>query len=70
MQNNYFLGVLGELLQRMHDQNASYSIALPDLPKFRRLWNQLPALAKQRTGISALFIDDKGTVTHVKNALP
>jgi hypothetical protein len=65
MRVNYFLGVLGELLQRMSDPQAKYSIALPDLPQFRRLWERLPELAKQRTGISALFVSDAGRVEEV-----
>ena len=27
------------------------------MPQFRGLWERLPALAKKRTGISALFVD-------------
>jgi len=64
MQNNYFLAVLGELLQRMDNERTNYSIALPNLQKFRRLWNQLPLVAKTRTGITVLFVDEKGKVTH------
>lgn len=58
MRVNYFLAILGETLQRMSDPKAKYSIALPDLPQFRRLWDRLPAVAKERTNISALFISD------------
>jgi hypothetical protein len=65
MQVNYFLGVLGELLQQMRDPQAKYSVALPDLPRFRRLWNRLPEMAKRRTGFSALFVDDSGRVEEV-----
>lgn len=65
MRVNYFLGVLGELLQRMNDPGAKYSIALPDLSQFRRLWDRLPELAKRRTGISALFVNDSGRVEEV-----
>ena len=42
MRVNDFLGVLGELPQQMSDPQAKYSVALPDLPRFRRLWNRLP----------------------------
>jgi hypothetical protein len=59
---NYFLGVLGELLQGMSDPDAAYSVALPDLPQFRALWDRLPAVAKARTGITALFVRNGGTV--------
>jgi len=63
MNVNYFLGVLSETLQRMDDPNAKYSIALPDVKQFRNLWNRLPLLAKKRTGITALFIDEQGNVS-------
>ncbi|MBO2945645.1 winged helix-turn-helix domain-containing protein [Paenibacillus sp. F411] len=62
MNVNYFLGVLAETLQRMDDPNAKYSIALPDVKQFRNLWNRLPLLAKNRTGITAIFIDEQGNV--------
>jgi hypothetical protein len=45
MRVNYFLGVLGELLFRMNDAEAKYSIALPDVPQFRKLWSGVPAEA-------------------------
>ncbi len=63
MRVNYFISILGETLQRMEDPNARYSIALPDLPQFRKLWEKLPRLAKTRTGISALFVSLDGHVS-------
>ncbi|MDZ7686947.1 MAG: MarR family transcriptional regulator [Gammaproteobacteria bacterium] len=65
MRVNYFIGMLGETLQRMDDEKASYSIAIPDVQQFRNLWGRLPTLAKQRTGITALFIDSSGSVSEV-----
>lgn len=62
MRVNYFLGVLGETLQRMDDPKAAYSIALPDLKQFRNLWSRLPILAKQRTKITALLVGVDGRV--------
>ena len=62
MRVNYFLAILGETLQRMDDPRAKYSIALPDVQQFRRLWQRLPQLAKERTGITALFVSDDGLV--------
>ncbi len=61
-RGNYFLGMLGETLQRMNDSNAKYSIALPDIQRYRNLWQRFPTLAKSRTGITALFIDANGNV--------
>lgn len=62
MRVNYFIAILGELLQRMNDPQAGYSIALPDMPQFRGLWQRLPDLAKQRTRLSALFVATDGTI--------
>lgn len=53
MRVNYFLAMLGELLQRMNDPRAKYSIAVPDMPQYRALWSRLPLLAKEHTGITA-----------------
>ena len=66
MRVNYFLGVLGETLQRMNDPDAAYSIALPDVKQFRNLWTRLPVLAKQRTKISALFVRNDGRIDLVE----
>ncbi len=66
MRHNYFLGILGETLQRMDDKNARYSIAFPDMPVYRGLWMRLPSLAKQRTGIDMLLVTEDGQVTVLK----
>lgn len=64
MRVNYFIGMLGELLQRMSDEHATYSIAIPAMRQFQRLWQRLPELARRRTGISALFVSADGNVEH------
>jgi len=63
MRVNYFVAILGELLQRMTDPAAHYSVALPDLKQFRGLWRRLPPMAKARTGITALFVAPSGQIT-------
>jgi hypothetical protein len=67
MRVNYFLAILGELLQRMNDPKACYSLALPDLKQFRGLWRRLPGLAKSRTTITALFVTPSGEVTEERD---
>ena len=62
MQGEYFKDVLGEILQRMAVDGAKYSIAFPDAPRYRDPWDQLPNLAKRRTGITCLFVDKRGGV--------
>ena len=66
MRVNYFISVLGETLQRMDDDCANYSIALPDLPQYRGLWERFPDLAKFRTKISAIFVSNDGTIEVVE----
>jgi hypothetical protein len=58
----HFHSVLGEIAQRMDDPHCKYSIALPDIEQFRRLWERLPALAKSRMGITALFVKLTGGI--------
>jgi hypothetical protein len=53
MQNNYFVSVVGELMER--DDRA-------DVPKFRRLWFERPARVKERLHLSALFVSEDGGV--------
>jgi hypothetical protein len=65
MRVNYFPAMLGEILQRMNDPEARYSIALPEIAQFRGLWRRLPALAKSRTRVSALFVSESGQVEEV-----
>lgn len=62
MDNNYFIGALGELLQRMTDDAARYSVAFPDQPKFRRLWSELPEHPKRSLGLSCLFVSPTGNI--------
>jgi len=63
MRVNYFIAMLGEILQRMVDPESKYSIAMPDVSQFRGLWARLPELAKKRTQITALFVTSAGVVT-------
>ena len=55
-QVNYFLGALGELLQRMTDPRAAYGLALPDNVQYRGLVDRLPALVWERLKFTALLV--------------
>jgi hypothetical protein len=59
-QVNYFLGMLGELVQRMDDAHASYGIALPANRQYRGLVDRLPALAKERLRLSVFWVSRQG----------
>ncbi len=64
-RKNYFLVALGEALLRMENPELLYSIALPEMREFRRLWMKLPEFAKSRLGITALFVRADGHVDQV-----
>lgn len=61
-QTNYFLGALGELVQRMSDETARYGLALPDNRQYRRLVGRLPALIWRRFGLVVYFVNAAGEV--------
>lgn len=63
MRVNYFLSILGEILQRMDTEDAEYYIALPDMEVYRNLWKRLPDLAKQRTQIQLMLVAADGSIT-------
>lgn len=60
---NYFLGALGELVQRMGDPAASYGLALPDHRQYRGLVEQLPSLARERSHLRIWFVRADGAVS-------
>lgn len=69
-QVNYFLGALGELVQRLRDPSARYGLALPDHPQYRRLVERLPPLAWERLNLIVMLVDrhDKKTITILTGA--
>lgn len=61
-ESKYFDNVLGEILRRMDDPDARYSIVFPDKKVFRDRWAKLPRLAKERTMIDLLLVDSDGSI--------
>lgn len=55
-QVNYFLGAIGELVQRLDDPDARYGLALPDHRQYRGLVKRLPRLAWARLHLVVLFV--------------
>jgi len=66
MRVNYFLSVLGQILQRMDSDKTRYSVAFPDMPQYRSLWHRLLGEAKKRTGVTALFVGANGEIDEVR----
>jgi hypothetical protein len=48
MRVNYFIAVLGELLQKMDTSNKQYAVALPAYQQYASLINRLPLWVKQQ----------------------
>lgn len=62
MGGNYFLGALGELLQRMSEEGTRYAIALPETRRYRGLIDRLPILARRRLGLAVFWVRSGGEV--------
>jgi hypothetical protein len=67
-KTNYFLGALGELVQRMSDPGADYALALPDQTTYRGLVERLPELAKERLRLRIFFVARDGESFAVREA--
>lgn len=65
-QVNYFLGMLGELVQRMNDPRARYGIALPANRQYRGLVDRVPALARERLRLVVFWVSRKGDELRVQ----
>jgi hypothetical protein len=59
---NYFLGALGELIQRMTDVTATYGLALTNNKQYRGLVQHLPGLARGRLNLAIFYVDRASTV--------
>ena len=55
-QVNYFLGALGELVQRLADPGARYGLALPDNRQYRGLVERLPVFARQQLRLRVYLV--------------
>jgi hypothetical protein len=55
-QANYFVGALGELVQRFAEPGPRYCLALPDNPQYRALAKKLPLHARTTLKLVVLFV--------------
>jgi hypothetical protein len=55
-QGAYFLGALGELVQRMIDPDAEYGLAFPDNRRYRGLVERLPDLAVESLRLHVFYV--------------
>ncbi len=65
MLGNFFLCALGEILQRMSDNTASYAIALPAHLSYVELVLKLPKRVREALQLDFYFVRPKETVHEV-----
>lgn len=56
-QHNYFVGALGELVQRLDEPNARYGLALPNHRQYHGLVDRLPDEAKKRLNFIVFWVE-------------
>ena len=56
MRINYFIAVLGELLQKMDASNKQYAVALPAYQQYASLINRLPFWVKQQLKLNFFLV--------------
>lgn len=56
---------LSEVIKRIDDVNAHYSIAFNDSITYRRQWNEIPEAVKERLNMSVILADKKGNITEL-----
>ena len=65
MSNNFY-SVLGQILKDMTNIEAEYYVAFPKIEPYIRLWNSFPQLAKDKTGIKVIFVEENGSVIGIQ----
>lgn len=65
-QVNYFLGALGELVQRMDDPHATYGLALPAHRQYRGLVDRLPEHGRKSLGLVVFWVSRGATTLAVE----
>ena len=57
---------LTDMIKKMDDNDAYYSVALVDSPIYRKQWNEIPSVAKERLQVSVILADRMGHVLEMK----
>lgn len=53
---------VSEVMKRMSDTSAHYSIAFNDSITYRRQWNEIPTQVKEKLNMSVILADKKGNI--------
>lgn len=57
---------ISDVIKKMEDDEALYSVALVDSPIYRKQWEELPSGAKKRLQVSVILADHMGNVVEIK----
>ena len=49
----------------MDDEEAVYSLAFNDSASYRRQWQEIPQVVKERLHMSVIFADKKGNIVEL-----
>lgn len=56
---------LSEIIRQMDDEEAVYSLAFNDSASYRRQWQEIPQVVKERLHMSVIFADKKGNIVEL-----
>ena len=56
---------LGEVIKHIDDLNTHYSMSFNDSLTYRRQWNEIPTMVKERLNMSVILADKKGNITEL-----
>ncbi len=56
---------LSEVIKKMDDSSAHYSIAFNDSISYRRQWNEIPSSVKEKLNMSVILADKKGNIIEI-----
>ena len=54
-----------EIIRQMNDEEAVYSLAFNDSASYRRQWQEIPQVVKERLHMSVIFADKKGNIVEL-----
>lgn len=53
---------MSDILRQMEEGNIRYSMAMNDSISYRRQWNQIPHVVKEKLNVSVILADRKGNI--------
>lgn len=67
MRENYFVGVLGEIICRMIQKHGRYALGLPKNDSYIKKTNKIPERIRKLLKLDIFFVDKQGNVKVLKS---